>query len=233
MDEFPKNPNPSYATGPHPLPCRGPRPLPCRAAGVPMPASPRRPDPQSQPGYLTAPHHRHLPRTEGQGSAEGATWMCREAQQGSTGRHSLVESTEKNRTHSMLRAPPTPLPRHRLSHARKPATPRIPHDTPNPPAAPRDHPEPNLREAPQGVAWMVWGTAWKRRKAPLGYAVRNSREALESAAEICRKDRQRNATRRTIVEFPEKSRTHPLPPASARSSAVVLAHSPAALQALP
>ena len=41
---------------PEPIPRRGPRPLPCHAAGVPLPASPRRPDPQGHPGLrLPAP----------------------------------------------------------------------------------------------------------------------------------------------------------------------------------
>jgi len=65
---------------------------------------------------------------------------------------------------------------------------------------------------------VPWGTAGKHWKARPG---------------ICRKARQRNAARRSPVEFPEKTRTHPLPRALARSPAVGSAHSHAAAQTLP
>ena len=59
-----------HAAGPLPLSRRGLRPLPCRAAGASLPVSPPRPGCQSHSGHPAAPHHRHPPRTEGQGRAE-------------------------------------------------------------------------------------------------------------------------------------------------------------------
>ena len=63
--------------------------------------------------------------------------------------------------------------------------------------------------------------------------MRHSEEGLESATGICRKARQRNAARRSPVESPEKSQTHPLPRAAAHSPAVGSAHSSATPQAIP
>ena len=65
-----KIPNPSHAAAHSPLPCRGPRPLSCHTAGAPLPASPQRPGYQSQSGHTAAPHHCHLPWTDGKGGAE-------------------------------------------------------------------------------------------------------------------------------------------------------------------
>jgi len=49
--------------------------------------------------------------------------------------------------------------------------------------------------------------------------MRHGRQALESAAGICRETRQRNAAGRSLFEFPEKSQTHPMPRAPARAPA--------------
>ena len=107
-------------------------------------------------------------------------------------------------------APPTPLPRHRRSHAREPVTPQ-PSETSGIPTTPATFPGPKGRKAPKARHGSSGGTAWERRKAPQGCAVRHGTEVLESAAEICREARQKIAARRSPVEFPEKTRTHPLP----------------------
>jgi len=149
-----KIPNPSPAAGPG----RGPRPLPRRAAGAPMPASQQSPDPQSQPGHPTAPHHRHLPRTERQGSAEGAAsicrghsrealesaaGICRAVRQGNAGRRNKVEFPEKFRTYPLQWAPPAPLPSCLRFPVRKPTTPRPPKPPRNPPPPALPPPSPD------------------------------------------------------------------------------------------
>ena len=116
----------------------------------------------------------------------------------------MIQITEKSRTHPLPRTParsPAVGPAHshatphafRCPRARDAPTPKATPDTP-PPRTTATFPGPKGREPPKGRE---------------GCAVRHSREALESAAGICRKARQRNTARRGMVEFPEKTELIP------------------------
>ena len=94
------------------------------------------------------------------------------------------------------------------------------------PATPQAFPCPRARNAPTPKATpdaqppratTPSRNAGKRRKARQGCALRHSRKALVSAAGIRRGARQRSAARRSMVEFHENTRTHPVPRASAHS----------------
>ena len=128
------------------------------------------------------------------------TRKCRKERPGSAGRPDREIPQGAARLNSPQIPEPTPCrgPRPlpcRPTGAPLPASPQHPESPKilHPPAAPRHHPETKHKKAPNGAAWMC-----RERQQ-------------ESAAEICREARQRNAARRSPVEFPEKTRTHPLP----------------------
>ena len=147
------------ATGPRPLPYRGPAHSPATPPALPCPRARNARIPQDT---LDTPLPSATIPSKAQGSAEGAAWMRREAQQGCAERCSMGSLQRQNREPIPSRVAPA------CFHARKPVTPQTA-KTPQTPATlhPRHLPRSEGQRGAEGAAWMF-------REAQQGIAARRN-----------------------------------------------------------